>query len=57
MLKDNDGDWALCAAAWLGMQAGVPGVKPTATRPGKRGVPGKPGYFKMFYLNLRSGGF
>ena len=53
LIKDNDGDWALLTAAWLGMQAGKAGVP---GRPGKRGVPGvpgKPGYCKMYYYKLR----
>ena len=40
LIKDNEGDWGICAAAWKGMSAGKPGVPGTRY---KRGVPGKPG--------------
>ena len=55
IIKDNAGDWGICAAAWKGMTSGKPG---TPGRPGRRGVkgtPGNPGYFKMFFKNLRTG--
>ena len=34
IIKDNQGDWAICSAAWLGMVPGKPGI------PGKPGVKG-----------------
>ena len=40
LIKDNTGDWGICAAAWKGMTAGKPGVP---GRPGKRGKPGVAG--------------
>ena len=66
IIKDNEGDWAICSAAWVGMAPGKPGTpgKPgipgTRTRAavkgvkGTKGVPGKPGYFKMWFFNLRT---
>ncbi len=46
LIKDDDGDWGLCAAAWKGMVSGRPGV------------PGKPGNLltKMFYKNITQNG-
>ncbi len=55
LIKNAEGDWGVCAGAWLGMAAGVPAVPPSRGRRGRPGVPGKPGYFKMFYVNLRTG--
>ena len=26
ILKDNEGDWGICVAAWRGMKKGKPGV-------------------------------
>ncbi len=54
VLKDSEGDWGLCVAAWTGMQAGVPAIPPTRHRRGVPGKPGRPGYFKMHFLNLRT---
>ena len=53
LIKDHEGDWGICTAAWLGMQAGRAGIPGTRYSKPKPGVPGKPGYFKMFFLNLR----
>lgn len=53
LIKDNDGDWGICTAAWLGMKAGTPGIPASRGRRGIPGVPGKPGYFKMYFFNLR----
>ena len=25
LIKDNEGDWGLCSAAWFGMEPGLPG--------------------------------
>ena len=36
IIKDDHGDWGICAAAWKGMTSGVPGVP---GRPGHRGKP------------------
>ena len=52
-IKDNQGDWGICTAAWKGMVPGKPGTPGTRGRRGVRGVPGKPGYFKMNFVNLR----
>ena len=54
IIKDNEGDWGVCVAAWKGVKKGVPGVKGTANKRGTPGVPGHPGYFLMIYLNLRT---
>ncbi|XP_059096680.1 uncharacterized protein LOC131891171 [Tigriopus californicus] len=54
LIKDNDGDWGICTAAWLGMKAGTPGIPASRGRRGVPGVPGKPGYFKMYFFNLRT---
>ena len=54
LIKDNDGDFGICVAGWVGMRRGVPGVPGTSKT---RGVPGKPGdhgHFKMVFLNLRT---
>ena len=53
LIKDNDGDWAVLSAAWMGMRPGVPGVPGSRYKSPKPGKPGSPGYFKMHYLNLR----
>ena len=53
LIKDNEGDWGLCAAAWFGMEPGIPGKPGTRWQRPVRGVPGKPGYFKMLFKNLR----
>ena len=55
IIKDNDGDWGICMAAWVGMVPGKPGIKGTRQTRGVPGVPGKPGYFKMFFKNIRNG--
>eukprot|EP00095_Tigriopus_kingsejongensis_P000673 maker-scaffold340_size202118-snap-gene-0.21 protein:Tk00673 transcript:maker-scaffold340_size202118-snap-gene-0.21-mRNA-1 annotation:"hypothetical protein LOTGIDRAFT_153725" len=52
LIKDNDGDWGICTAAWLGMKPGTPGIPASRGRRGVPGVAGKPGYFKMYFLNL-----
>ena len=55
LIKDNEGDFGICVAGWVGMRRGVPGVAGTSKT---RGVPGKPGdhgHFKMVFFNLRTG--
>lgn len=53
LIKDNEGDWGLCTAAWIGMEPGRPGKQGTRWERPVRGVAGKPGYFKMRFQNLR----
>jgi len=54
LIKDHHGDWGLCTAVWLGMSRGVPGIPPKRRgERGTKGIPGKPGYFKMVFHNFR----
>ena len=55
IIKDNDGDYGICVAAWKGVTKGVPGTKPTAHRKGVPGIPPNHGHFLMHFLNLRTG--
>ena len=49
VIKDGEGDWAVCVAGWAGRRAGVPGSR------GKPGRPGSHGSFVMVVNYLRSG--
>ena len=53
LIKDNEGDWGICIAAWVGMEPGRPGKPGTRWERPVKGVAGKPGYFKMLFQNLR----
>ncbi len=53
LIKDNDGDWGLCYAAWLGMSTGRPGKPGTRYDRPVPGIKGKPGYCKLIFKNLR----
>jgi hypothetical protein len=60
VIKDNDGDWGICAATWSGLWAGEPGIPGTRGRtwkksPGTPGVSGNPGYFEFVFKSLRTG--
>ena len=50
LIKDNAGDWGICAGAWKGMSPGKPGVPGTRY---KRGIPGKPGMIFLTYIISR----
>ncbi|XP_071745850.1 uncharacterized protein [Lepeophtheirus salmonis] len=54
LIKDNEGDWGVCAAAWRGMKSGTPGVPGTKGNRGKPGTKGSPGYFALKFVPLRS---
>ena len=55
VIKDNKGDWGLCAGGWVGMKEGVKGRPGRPGHKGIKGIPGSPGHFKMYYNNLRTG--
>ena len=54
IIKDNEGDWGICVAAWRGMKKGKPGVAGTKGKKGTPGVRGNPGHFAMKFINLRN---
>jgi len=49
-----DEDFAIIKGKWVGKRAGVPGVRATRNTPGKRGIPGSPGYLTVSFHLIKN---